>query len=106
MNDQFALINKLITKPGKRDEVISILLESAKPFQDNKACLLYLVHKDEEDANAIWVVDLWTNKAGHEAELSKTQLQEYVKKAMPMLEGMPDQIHLGLVGGKGPSSSL
>jgi hypothetical protein len=32
MNNSYALINRLTTKPGKRDEVIKVLLEAGKPF--------------------------------------------------------------------------
>jgi quinol monooxygenase YgiN len=103
---ELSLINKLIAKPGKRSEVIRILLESAKPFQENDACLLYLVHEDQANENAIWVEDLWTDKKEHEMALAKPELQEYVKKAMPLLEGMPEQISLRLAGGKGPGHSL
>lgn len=106
MKNQLALINKLFAKPGKRQEVIDILLESAKPFNDNPACLLYLVYADDNDPNVIWVEDLWTDKAEHENELNKPELQAFVKQAMPLLEGMPEQISLTLAGGKGPGTSL
>lgn len=103
---ELALINKLVAKPGKRDEVITILLESAKPFEQNAACLLYLVYKDQSEENVIWVEDLWSDEKEHEAELAKPALQGYVKQAMPLLEGIPEQILLQLVGGKGPHHSL
>jgi len=106
MDNWLALINKLTAKPGKRSEVIGILLESAQPFQNNTACLLYMVYEDTEDADVIWVEDLWTDKAEHEAELAKPELQAYVKQAMPLLEGIPEQISLTFIGGKGPNSRL
>ncbi len=58
MNFKFALINKLTAKPGKRDEVIQILIESEEVFHDNDACLLYLVSKDDKNPDLIWVEDL------------------------------------------------
>lgn len=38
-----ALLNRLTARAGERDCVIEILLESGKLFDDNPACLLYLV---------------------------------------------------------------
>jgi quinol monooxygenase YgiN len=37
------LLNRLTAKPGQRQRVVEILLESGKLFDDNPACLLYLV---------------------------------------------------------------
>jgi quinol monooxygenase YgiN len=106
MKNSLALINKLVARPGKRQKVIEILLESAKPFQSNAACVLYLVYEDNDDPNVIWVEDLWTDETEHKAELAKPGLQAYVKEAIPLLEAMPEQIHVNLVGGKGPTMSL
>lgn len=97
----YALLNKLTAKPGKRSEVVDILIESGKLFQDNSACLLYLVSEAEDDPNLIWVVDLWTTKGAHAEALKSPELRPYVEKAMPLLEGMPEQIEIRAVGGKG-----
>jgi len=101
MNNYYALINKLTAKPGKRDEVIKILLEAGKPFDDNPACMLYLVYKDVTDPNVIWVEDLWTKKDDHTAAMEKPEVRPFVAQAIPLLEGMPEQIEVDPVGGKG-----
>ena len=101
MNNYYALLNKLTAKPGKRDEVMKILLEAGKPFNDNPACLLYLVYKDVNDPNVIWVEDLWTNKDNHTAALARPEVRPLVAQAIPLLEGMPEQREIEPVGGKG-----
>jgi quinol monooxygenase YgiN len=101
MNNYYALINKLTTKPGKRDEVIKVMLEAGKPFQDNPACILYLVYEDVKDPNIIWVEDLWTSKEEHTAALAQPEIRPFVAQAIPLLEGMPEQIEVAPVGGKG-----
>lgn len=102
MDERFALINRLTAKPGKRQEVVRILLESGELFGDNPACLLYLVSEDAADPNLIWVQDLWTSEQAHSAALAAPELRPYVERAVPLLEGMPVQTRLTLVGGKGP----
>ncbi len=99
-SQDFCLINKLTTKPGHRDEVVGILLESAKPFEDNPSCILYRVFKDMADENAIWVEDAWTNKEDHEKAIKTPEMAVYIEKCMPLLEGMPEQIKVEYVGGK------
>jgi quinol monooxygenase YgiN len=104
MDGHYALINKLIAKPGKRDDVINVLLESGKNFSDNPACILYLVNKDARDPNVIWVEDLWTGKEEHDAALAEPYLRPLMAQAMLLLEGMPEQIEIVPVGGKGLES--
>jgi quinol monooxygenase YgiN len=101
MNNYYALINKLIAKPGKRDEVIKILLEAGKPFDNNPACMLYLVYKDVKDPHVIWVEDLWTNKDSHTEAMAQPEVRPFVAQAIPLLDGMPEQIEIKPVGGKG-----
>ena len=101
MNNYYALINRLTTRPGKRDEVIKIMLEAGKPFQDNAGCILYLVYEDVKDPNEIWVEDLWTSKEEHTAALARQEVRPFVAHALPLLEGMPEQIEVAPMGGKG-----
>jgi quinol monooxygenase YgiN len=105
MIQNYALINKMTVKPGKRDEVINILLTAGKPFNDNPACILYLVYKDNKDPNAIWVEDVWTNKEDHVAAMSSLEMRPFIAQCMPLLEGIPEQAEVELVGGKGVESS-
>lgn len=101
MQSYYTLINKLITKPGKRDDVIQLLLESGKPFQGHPSCIHYLVFKDSSDPNVIWVEDAWTNKEDHTAALSQPEMKPYIAKTIPLLEGMPEQHEIYFAGGKG-----
>jgi quinol monooxygenase YgiN len=101
MKNYYALINRLTTKPGKRDEVLKILLEAGKPFQENAACILYLVYEDVQDPNVIWVEDLWASEEEHTAALARPEVRPFVAQALPLLEGMPEQREIAPVGGKG-----
>ena len=100
MDTRFALINRLTAKPGKRRQVIDILLESGERFSENPACLLYLVSEDSHDPNVIWVEDLWTSQAEHSAALSAPELRPFIERTLPLLDGMPVQIELNAIGGK------
>jgi quinol monooxygenase YgiN len=71
---EFALLNRLTAKPGQRDRVVEILLASGKLFDDNPACIVYLVGESKD-----------------------------VTECMPLLEGMPEQIPVQPAGGKVPA---
>jgi len=97
----YALINKLTAKPGQRDRVAQILIESGKLFDDNAACIISMVSESAQDANVLWVTDLWTSRDEHEAALKQPELRPFVEEALPLLEGMPEQIEIRPIGGKG-----
>jgi quinol monooxygenase YgiN len=97
----YSLLNKLTAKPGQRQNVVDILLESGKLFDDNSDCYLYLVAESADEPDVIWVVDLWTSKEAHEEAVKAPELRPFVEKSLPMLEGMPEQIEVRPVGGKG-----
>lgn len=101
MQNYYALINKMTTKPGKREEVIGLLIRSGESFRNNPSCIHYLVYKDAEDLNIIWVEDVWKNKEDHTAALAKPQLKPYIEKTILLLEGMPQQHEVHFAGGKG-----
>jgi quinol monooxygenase YgiN len=94
------LINKMVTKPGKRDEVTAILLESGAAFEQLDACLMSLVSHDADDFDVIWVQDVWTEESAHEEAMADPHMREYIQRAIPLLAGMPEQHRVSAVGGK------
>lgn len=98
----YALLNRLTARPGKRDRAAQILLEFGELFEDNAACLLYLVAASVDDPGVIWVTDLWTSRNEHARALQQPQLRPFVAEAIPLLVRMPEQIELRPMGGKAP----
>lgn len=97
-----ALLNRLTAKPGQRARVVEILIESGKLFDDNPACLLYLVSESVDDPDLIWVTDLWTSEQEHLEALGQPEFRPFIDEAVPLLVGMPEQIKIRAVGGKHP----
>ena len=95
------LLNRLTAKPGQRQRVVEILLKSGRLFDDNPACSLYLVAESGDDPDPIWVVDVWTSREAHAEALQAPELRPFVEQAMPLLEGMPEQLEVEPAGGKG-----
>ena len=75
-NHMYGLIVKLTAAAGKREDLVSILKESAV---DMPGCISYVVAKDSVDENVIWVTEVWDSVASHDASL----LLPSVKNAMP-----------------------
>ena len=77
----YGIIAKLIIAPGKRDEMIAILKDSAANMP---GCLSYVVAKDAADENTLWITEVWDSAASHDASLSLPA----VKNAIPQAKGL------------------
>ena len=94
----YGLIGKLRAKPGRRDELLAILLGSIGSMP---GCLSYIVARDPSDANALWITEVWDSQAGHKASLSLPAVREAINKAMPIIAGFDSSIATEPVGGVG-----
>jgi len=94
----YGLIGKMTAAPGKRDELISILLAGVATMP---GCLSYIVAKDTGDANAIWITEAWDSKASHEASLTLPSVREAIAKGRPLIAGFGDRVVTTPVGGAG-----
>ena len=98
--DTYGEIGKLFAVPGKREEVIANILEAIK---DMPGCLSYVVAKDANDANGIWIFEAWDSKASHNASLSLPSVKAAIAKNLPLIAGFGESIVIVPVGGHGLS---
>lgn len=94
----FGLIGKMRARPGKRDALLDILLEGTEAMP---GCLSYVVARDPEDADAIWITEVWTDEASHKASLSLESVKAAIARAMPIIAGFDESIRTQPVGGQG-----
>ena len=94
----FGLIGKMRAAPGKRDDLISILLEGTGSMP---GCLNYVVARDPADADGIWITEVWTDEASHKASLGLPEVQAAIAKARPIIAGFDSQTRTEPVGGVG-----
>jgi quinol monooxygenase YgiN len=62
-------------------------------------CLSYIVAKDANDVNAIWITEVWDSKASHEASLSLPSVKEAIANGRPLIAGFSDRSVTTPVGG-------
>ncbi|HMM63582.1 MAG TPA: putative quinol monooxygenase [Mesorhizobium sp.] len=94
----YGLIGKMRAAPGKRDEVVQILLETTGALP---GCLSYIVARDPADTNAIWVTEVWTDAESHKASLSLPDVQAAIGRARPLIAGFDFQVETSPAGGHG-----
>ncbi len=96
----FGLIGKMTAATGRRDELVSILIDGSA---DMPGCLSYVVAKDASEADAIWVSEVWDNQANHDASLALPQVKQAIAKARPLIAGFGERFTTVPVGGHGLS---
>ena len=94
----FGLIGKMTTVAGKRDELLSILLEGTAGMP---GCLSYIIAKDPKDENALWITEVWDSEASHKASLSLPDVKAAIAKGRPLIAGFSDMVTTVPVGGHG-----
>lgn len=74
----FGMIVKITAAPGKQNELIDLLKQSAAGMP---GCLSYVIAKDSKDENVLWVTEVWDSQASHEASLSLPAVKSAVPEA-------------------------
>lgn len=94
----YGLIGKITAADGKRDELISILLEGTGEMP---GCLSYIVAKDESEPEAIWVTEVWDSRESHQASLQLESVQTAIARGRPLIADMAPVASTEPVGGQG-----
>ncbi|MBR2680786.1 MAG: antibiotic biosynthesis monooxygenase [Exiguobacterium sp.] len=84
----YALIGKLVTKAGERDRLVAILSEAAREMEATSDCESYRVHVSLDEAETVFVYEIWRNEEAHAASLSLVEVRAYIDQAKPILERM------------------
>lgn len=92
------LIGRMRCMAGERDALIAILLEGTGGMP---GCLSYVVAKDPADADAIWITEVWTDRASHAASLQLPQVRAAIARARPLIAGFDSGQETIPVGGIG-----
>jgi quinol monooxygenase YgiN len=96
----YGLFGKFTAQPGRREDLVAILRQAADALHGDSGCLHYVVATSDEP-EAIWVWEVWTDRAAHDASLEPPAVREIITSAMPLIAAMSDQTELAVVGGKG-----
>lgn len=94
----YGLIGQINTAPGRRDELIELLLAGTQEMPGN---LSYVIAKDAHDEDAIWVTEVWESREHHTASLSLPAVQQAIAQGKPMITGFGQRVETHPVGRRG-----
>lgn len=102
---KFSLFGKFTVQEGERETMVEVLLEAADSMRNLDECEVYLVNISENEPNAVYVYEVWSDENAHQASLTLEATQTLIKRAKPIITGMERISTLKTRGGKGISPS-
>ena len=100
-NTMYGMLGRVKAVPGKRDQLLALLLEGSDGMP---GCLSYIVAKDLKDPDALWITEAWDSKEHHAASLKLPQVQAAIARARPLIAGFDSGAETQPVGGIGLKS--
>ena len=94
----YGLIGRIMATPGNRAELAAILLEGTTAMP---GCLSYIVAEDAQDADALWVTEVWDSADSHRASLSLPGVQAAIARGRPLIAGFDNRHETRPLGGTG-----
>jgi len=98
--NKFGLYSKMKSQVGQRDELVAVLLDAAAVMQRVSGCQLYIVNISATDPDTVWVTEVWSSKADHEASLTREDVKPILMRGRPLIAGF-ERIEIVPIGGKG-----
>ncbi len=84
VEEVFGIIGQIMAVPGRRAELVSILLVGTRDMPGNIA---YLIAEDLADDNAIWITEVWNTRTDHENSLKLPAVQAAIARGRPLIAG-------------------
>ncbi len=94
----YGLIGSMTAQSGQREALAGILLMG---LRDMPGCLSYIVANDPQNADKLWITEVWDSADNHMASLKLPSVQEAIAKARPIIAGMGDRQETMPLGGQG-----
>ncbi|RDE09088.1 putative quinol monooxygenase [Pelagibacterium lacus] len=95
----YGLIGRMIAAEGRREELMTILRDSAT--QRMPGCLSYVIARCVEHPDGIWVTEVWDTSESHKASLDLIAVQDAIARARPLIAGFDNRFETEPVGGIG-----
>ncbi|MCO5328939.1 MAG: antibiotic biosynthesis monooxygenase [Ilumatobacteraceae bacterium] len=92
---------RLPLKPGVRDEAAAAFQTAVDNVQSEDGTLLYILHAEDADADALFVYELYTGQDALVAHSSADWFKAFGPTLAPFMAGRPEMHFLAPLTGKG-----
>ena len=97
-----ARYGKAIARDGRGEELARLLLQAADDVAGDPGCELYLVNRQVDAPDVIWVTELWRSREDLDASIEQLRGSDQVAAVMAIVSDW-QMIELDPLGGKGPA---
>lgn len=94
----YGLIGRMLATPGKREELLAIMLEGNGAMP---GCISYIIARDPKSEDGIWITEVWESKDSHGACLQLPHVKATIAKARAIIAGFDQFIETEPMGGIG-----
>ena len=86
----FSVYGRMTALPGRRDELIALLVEGFRAGGEDSGLLAYSVNTAFDDADTVWLTQLWTDKDAHDATTRSEPVAAVTSRVLPLLARQPE----------------
>jgi quinol monooxygenase YgiN len=86
----FSVFGRMTALPGRRDELITVLLDGFRAGGDDSGLLDYSINTAFDDPDAIWLTQLWADKDTHDATTRSEAVAAVSRQVPALLAGQPE----------------
>lgn len=97
---QIARYGTAVAHPGQGDELAEHMLAAAAGLESDPGCDLYLVNRQRDAPDTIWITELWRSQADLDASVEKIKGSPAVAAVLALVDRF-EMVELDLLGGKG-----
>jgi mannose-6-phosphate isomerase-like protein (cupin superfamily)/quinol monooxygenase YgiN len=101
--NQVARYGTSVAHPGRGDELARHLLAAAAELESDPGCELYLVNRQRDAPDTIWITELWRSQADLDGAVQKIKDSPQVAAVRDLVERW-EMVELDLLGGKGAAA--
>jgi len=88
--DMFSVYGRMTALPGRRDELIALLLGGFRAGGDDSGLLAFSINTAFDDPDTIWLTQLWIDKEAHDATTRSEPVAAVSRQVPPLLAQQPE----------------
>lgn len=92
---------RMVAQPGRGPALAAALLEVADELRDAPGCELYLVNASADEADTVWLTEVWSDEEASDRALSGELGEAGIGAVLTLLAGPPELVDLTPLGGAG-----
>ena len=96
----FGVYMKFTAQPGQREALMAHLLNAANSLRAFEGCYFYVINSVPEEANVVWVTEVWRSEADQQASLANEDTKAAIMAVRPLIADIARTV-IEPRGGKG-----